>query len=149
MAQCLRRLAECDDGHEDEADDQHPDDHLLAFLGGVFGEPESDGKHGATLPRNPRPVRGERPLGGSIVGWLRAERDCGGKPGLGVAFLSLGAHSRADGDQLGELRDGVDASRRRDAHEAVCVEIVPEQQRELVVGGLEQPRAPVVAEVPS
>lgn len=34
MAQPVRQLADCDHRHEDETDDEHDEDGLLAFLGG-------------------------------------------------------------------------------------------------------------------
>src|SRR5437867_13335000 len=54
---------------------------------------------------------------------------------------------RTKRDQLGEVADRVDGSDLLDAHEPVCIEVVPEEQRGVQVLGGEQPRAAVVQEV--
>jgi hypothetical protein len=93
-------------------------------------------------------VRCERPLDGVVVRRSRPERDRGGEPRFAVAVLAFGSQTRADGDQLRELRDRADAAGGRDPDEAVRVEVVAEQQRELIVLGSEETGLPVVAEVP-
>jgi hypothetical protein len=93
-------------------------------------------------------VRCERPLDGVVVRRPRPERDGSGEPRFAVAVLALGPQTRADGDQLRELSDRTDAACGRDPDEAVRVEVVAEQQRELVVLGGEETGLPVVAEVP-
>jgi hypothetical protein len=92
-------------------------------------------------------VRGESALGCGVVRWARAERHSGSKPRLGVAVLALCPQARAERDQLGELRHRIDTPRRGDPDEPVRIQVVPEQQRELVVRGREQSRLAVVAEV--
>jgi hypothetical protein len=90
----------------------------------------------------------ERPLHGVVVRRPGAERYRGGEPCFAVAVLAFGSQTRADGDQLRELRDRADAARGRNPDEAVRVEVVAEQQRELIVLGGEETGLPVVAEVP-
>ncbi len=49
MTQPVRRLAEGDHGNEDETDDQHAGDDLLAFSGSRFGRDEKVEEHAARL----------------------------------------------------------------------------------------------------
>ena len=47
----MRQLAERDHRHEDEADAEHDEDGLLAFLGGRFGGEQVElREHGRNLP---------------------------------------------------------------------------------------------------
>jgi len=65
VAEPVRELAQGDHADEDEADDQHRLDHLLALFGGGRGEwnEHSERRHrGATLP-HAAPVGSQRPLG--------------------------------------------------------------------------------------
>jgi hypothetical protein len=92
-------------------------------------------------------VRGESALGRSVVRWARTERHGRGEPRLGVTVLALCLQPRAERDQLGEFGDRADAARRGDPDEPVRVQVVPEQQRELVVRWREESGPAVVAEV--
>jgi hypothetical protein len=77
----------------------------------------------------------------------RPERARRSDPRVAVAAGVLGAQPGAEGDQLRELGDGVDAAGVRDAHEPVRVEVVAEQQCKLVVRRVEETGPPVMAEV--
>jgi len=76
-----------------------------------------------------------------------AEGRGGGSPGLTVARKPVGAQLGAERDQLREVADGLDRPCLGDSHEPVRVQVVAEQQRGVVVGGREQPRAPVMEQV--
>jgi hypothetical protein len=69
------------------------------------------------------------------------------RPHLAVAGQAVGPELRADRDQRRQVGDGLDGPCVGDPHEAVSVEVVPEQERRVRVGGREQPRLPVVEEV--
>jgi len=92
-------------------------------------------------------VGGECALDRFVIRRRARERGCGCEPRLAVAVLTLRAQPSAKGDQLGELSDRADLPGGGDAHEAVCVQVVAEEQSGLVVGRCEQSRLPVVAEV--
>src|SRR6266511_1578273 len=100
----------------------------------------------ATLP-DPPAMGGERASHFGLVGGMDAERGRRRCPRFSVAADALGAEPRAERDQLRQLGDRLHAPRLGDPYEAVRVEVVPEQQRGLVVGRREQARRPVVAEV--
>src|SRR6188474_214889 len=69
-------------------------------------------------------------------------------PCLTVSRGLLGTEVRAGGDELGQNDNGVELPRGGDPDEPMRIEVVAEQQRRLVVGGLEETRTPVVDEVP-
>ena len=124
----MRQLAERDHRHEDEADAEHDEDGLLAFLGsGLHGEQV---QHGENLPQ--RGVRGERFVHGRVARRLaggclergrvaaQPERGAGlvearpaseeGRargPQRAVAPGILGAQLAAERDELGQVGDGV------------------------------------------
>src|SRR5215210_4424067 len=79
-----------------------------------------------TLTFSPRAVQGQRPVDRVRVGGPAAEPGGRLDPGLAVAADPLGPEVRAARDQLGELADGVDVARRRDAYEALRVQVVAE-----------------------
>ncbi len=76
-----------------------------------------------------------------------AEEGRAGGPRRAVVAPPLRAHLRADRDQLGQVGDRLDDVPLGDAHEAVGVQVVAEQERGVAVTRLEQPRPAVVEEV--
>src|SRR4029450_4060500 len=90
MAGPLRQLAECDHADEDQSDDQHPRDDLLALLGGVdlhfllrLSKENSyrrDRRAGATPPvAEPAGMDVEGPVDGLVARTSSRERlECGG-----------------------------------------------------------------------
>ena len=88
------------------------------------------------------PERGAR-----LVERIPAEQRGRGRPEGAVAVRFLRAHLAAERDQLREVGDSGDVMERRDAGDAVRVEVVAEQERRVVVRRCEQPRAAVVDEV--
>src|SRR5436305_12262232 len=88
------------------------------------------------------PQRGPRAVERSL-----AEQRCGGRPHGGVALDLLRLEISAHRDQLREVVDGLDCAHLLDADETVCVQIVTEQERAVVVLGCKEPRLAVVKEV--
>ena len=143
----VRELAQGDDAGEDEADDQHRLDHLLAFFCGSRSEHDHRGAmltdttrmqlegppHLAVL-RRPRPA--------SLV--ALAERGGSRSPRLAVAGQAVSAKLGAARDQRGESGHGLDGPGLGDADEPVRVEVVAEQERGVAVGRREQARRPVM-----
>ena len=81
-------------------------------------------------------VAAEAECGARLVeGPSRTEQRRRGGPERAVAVGTLRPQLAAEGDQLGEVRDGVDLAQGGDADEPVGVEIVAEEQRRVVVGG--------------
>ena len=76
-----------------------------------------------------------------------AEQRCGCRPQRAIALRLLCPHLATEGDELREVGDGRDVVQRRDARDAVRVEVVAEQQRRVVVGRREEARPAVVDEV--
>ncbi len=94
------------------------------------------------------PVSGKRAL--DEVRWSlspAAELGRGFRPRLPVAGQAVGAELRAERDQGRELGYGLDGPVLGDPDEAVRVEIVPEQERRVPVGGSEQAGTPVMEQV--
>ena len=89
----------------------------------------------------------ERSGDGAWISGAVAEPERGLCPRLTVADRPLGPEVGAARDQLGELADGVDVTRRGDPDEAVCVEVVAQEQRRVVIRWGEEPRSAVVSEV--
>ena len=86
-----------------------------------------------------------------IVGLLEhavAEQRHARRPGRAVLGRALGPELGAERDQLAHVRDGLDRSRRREPDEPLRVEVVAEQEDRVAVAGREEPRPPVVDEVP-
>ena len=69
------------------------------------------------------------------------------RPHLAVPGQAVGPELRADRNQRRQVGDSLDGPCVGDPHEPVSVEVVPEQERRVRVGGREQPRLPVVEEV--
>ena len=154
----MSQLAERDDADEDQADDEHRRDHLLALLGGRLGrqrEEVSEKRHRGPTLTDQAPVSLEGALdrlgaaAGPCVPRLGpfAERRRCRRPGLAVARKLVGAELRADGDQCGEVGHGLDLPRLGDPHQAVRIEVVAEQERRVLVRGSEQARPPEMEEV--
>jgi hypothetical protein len=157
VAEVPAELAEDDHAQEDQPDDEHCRDHGLAFLGsGLRGERQerSERSHGATLP-DPRPVILERlydrlaaeVVPGEARGLAAAHGRRGRRPRLAIAGEAVGPQSGAERDQSSQVGDGLDRPRLGYAHEPVRVEVVPEQERGVGIGGCEQPRLSVVEEI--
>jgi hypothetical protein len=70
-----------------------------------------------------------------------------GRPRLSVAGQAVGPQPGAERDQSRQVGDGLDLPGLGHADEPVGVEVVPEQERGVGIGGREQPRAAVVEEV--
>ena len=144
----MDRLAQNDDADEDQADDQHRADDAQAFLGGgLRGE-----HHGAILlDAQSVPVECDPCLGAQLPcgagGLAEPQRGSCRGPLLAVARKPVGARLGAARDERGEVGHGLDRPGLGDAHEAVRVEVVAEQQGGVVVARREQPRRPVVEEV--
>jgi hypothetical protein len=118
------------------------------------GRSDPSGAIVATLP-DPRPVILERPLdrlAAKVVpaqarGLAPAQGRRGRRPRLAVAGEAVRPQPGAERDQSRQVGDGLDRPRLGHAHEPVGVEVVPEQQCGVGVGGREQPRPSVVEEI--
>jgi hypothetical protein len=172
-----RELAERDDAQEDQADDQHHEDHVAALLGGrlLRREDEREGKvgHQGAILIDPLRVQGECACSRALTGHLfgqreqllgiagfserepgileaavgRPEQRDGCRPRCAVLHSLLGLELRAQREELSQVGDDVHLTDRSDADEAVRVEVVAEQDRGVAVGGREEPRTPVVEKV--
>ena len=154
-----------------EADGEHREDDLAAFLGGVGQEQSEASIVRVTIPHAEvvrdtcaldRVVAGGRRArarasgaGSRSLAQLRAgrverapaEQRRGRGPRLGLAGPALGARLGAERDELGEVVHRLDAAGRRDPDEPVGVEVVAEQERRVGVGRREEPRPAVVEQV--
>src|SRR6185436_7656161 len=98
----------------------------------------------AAMLYEPRGVRGERRVD-PVVARTRAGKTLEGAGIAGVA--ELGACLRAERQQLREVGHGGDRAGSGDEHQALREERVAEQERDVLVRRLEQPRASVVEEI--
>src|SRR6266487_636339 len=83
----------------------------------------------------------------SIIDLTRTEQRCARGPGGTVARRRVSPKLRAEGDQLGQVRDRLDAPDIRNPDEPVRVEVVAEQERRVFVNGVEEAWVPVMNEV--
>ena len=70
------------------------------------------------------------------------------RPHRPVTNNFFGTQVRAERNQLGEVADRLDRAALFDPHKPVCIEVVPEEQRRVLVVRFEQARTAVVQEVP-
>src|SRR5439155_21097852 len=82
----------------------------------------------------------EPQCGASLVEPTRAEQRRGRRPERAVAARLFGAQLRGERGQLREVCDRVDLAERRDADDAVCIEIGAEQKRGVGVARRKEPR---------
>jgi hypothetical protein len=151
VAEPAAELAEGDHAREDQADNEHRLDDLLALFGGGLREWEQRAERHprATLPDSPAVGRHRtRNRVGPRGGVGAAEGRRGRRPGLSVAGKSVRAQLGAARDQGRQVGDGLDRPDLRNAHQAVRVEVVAEEERGVAVGGGEEPRAAEVEQVP-
>ena len=151
VAEPAAELAQGDHAREDEADDQHRLDDLLALFGGGLREWEQRAERHprATLPDSPAVSRHRsRDRPGPGGGLAAAEARGGRRPGASVAGKAVRAQLRAARDQGRQVGHRLDRPDLRDPHEAVRVEVVAEEKRGVRIGRREEPRATVVEQVP-
>jgi hypothetical protein len=67
----VRQVTEQDGPEEDKPDDEHREDDIPSFLGGIGQEPER-GEHGAMLSQ-PLGMRGERAVDELVTGRVSCE----------------------------------------------------------------------------
>ena len=131
MPEVAGELAEEDDAQEDQADDQHYQDDVEALLVRRLPRGEKNGlddhAHRREILINPFGVQRQGSLDGLLRGLGVAEAGDRLRPRPTVATLSLGPQMGAQGEQLGQSLDRLDVPERRDADEAVRVEVVPEK----------------------
>src|SRR5262249_23634415 len=117
---------------------------------GMRGERRVNGGVARCRPRDrlerPRILAQSERVTGRLDITCSAQRR-GPGPGGTIAVALLGASLGAQRDQLGEVGDGRDVSGLGDTNEAVCVQVVAEQEPRVAVGGGEQARVAVVDEV--
>src|SRR5581483_1816523 len=75
------------------------------------------------------------------------EQRCARRPQRAVALGVLRAKLAAERDELGQIGHCVGFAERGDTHEAVGIQVVAEQQREIGIARRKQPRLAVVREV--
>ncbi len=142
VAQRARGLADRDHRHEDETRDEHAEDHVPSLFGGVGEQP---GDHGASLPNRDTCVTRAR-VDRRLIG-IAAEPAHSVDPGLPVTLRLLRAEMCAGRDQLGERRHRVEVAGGGDPDEAVRVEVVAEQERNVSLRRREEARPSVVDEI--
>ena len=170
VREVVGQLAERDHRDEDEPDDEHREDDLAALFCGVREDQERSEHRPVTLPHQavvratcsldgvstcgpPRGVEQRRSIaaiaqvGSGGVERALAEEGRSRRPGRSLTPTTVCTRLGAEGDQLREIVHRADAPGRRDADEAVGVEIVPEEKGGVRVGGSKQAGATVVQEI--
>src|SRR5919197_4195611 len=149
VAHPAEALPDEDDSEEDAPDHEHREDDVAAFLGRrLLGGDEDrcrERAHAARILLHPLGVKGEGPAARLVVSVAPPvkRRDSGG-PGLAVARKAFGPEVGAEREKLGERPDGLHVAERGNAHEAVGIEVVAEEDPRVAVVRAKEARTAVV-----